>query len=160
MENPNPIFHTPTPSTDNDILPIIKERLSIKDEITPKHLYSIIKDINDPEYPNSLEELGVVLLEQCHFKDGIATVFYTPTIPHCSMATLIGLSIRIKLWRFLPKQIEIDVFIMEGKHVSQEPINKQLNDVERVSAALENKHLRRVLEQCLGEERQVGIAFS
>lgn len=159
MENPNPTLHIPVPTSYQ--LPSIKERLSFKDTIITKEIiYSIIKDINDPEYPNSLEELGVVLMEQCHIKENIVTVFYTPTIPHCSMATLIGLSIRVKLMRLLPKQYEIDVFIMEGKHVSQEPINKQLNDVERVAAALENSHLRKVLEQCLGEERQVGIAFS
>ena len=30
------------------------------------------------------------------------SVLFTPTIPHCSMATLIGLSIRVKLLRSLP----------------------------------------------------------
>ena len=33
------------------------------------------------------------------------TVHFTPTIPHCSMATLIGLSIRVRLLRALPRRL-------------------------------------------------------
>lgn len=32
---------------------------------------------------------------------------FTPTIPHCSMATLIGLSIRVKLLRSLPPRFKV-----------------------------------------------------
>ena len=34
-------------------------------------------------------------------------VEFTPTIPHCSMATLIGLSIRVKLLRSLPTRFKV-----------------------------------------------------
>eukprot|EP01138_Halocafeteria_seosinensis_P002714 gb/GECG01002775.1/.p1 GENE.gb/GECG01002775.1/~~gb/GECG01002775.1/.p1 ORF type:complete len:107 (+),score=3.85 gb/GECG01002775.1/:1-321(+) len=34
-------------------------------------------------------------------------VFFTPTIPHCSMATLIGLCIRVKLLRSLPPRFKV-----------------------------------------------------
>ena len=34
-------------------------------------------------------------------------VEFTPTIPHCSMATLIGLSIRVKLLRSLPSRFKV-----------------------------------------------------
>jgi hypothetical protein len=68
-------------------------------------------------------------------------VEFTPTIPNCTMATLIGLMIRVKLYRSLPQRFKVDVYIENGKHEQQAEINKQLNDKERVLAALENANL-------------------
>ncbi len=36
-------------------------------------------------------------------------VQFTPTVAHCSMATLIGLSIRVKLMRTLPARFKVDI---------------------------------------------------
>ncbi|CAL8148900.1 unnamed protein product [Orchesella dallaii] len=74
---------------------------------------------------------------------------FTPTIPHCSMATLIGLSIRVQLMRSLPSRFKVDIAITPGSHASEIAINKQLADKERVAAALENSHLIEVVNQCL-----------
>ena len=49
----------------------------------------------------------------------LVKVQFTPTIPHCSMATLIGLSIRVKLLRSLPAQYKVDVLISPGSHASE-----------------------------------------
>ena len=76
-------------------------------------------------------------------------VQFTPTIPHCSMATLIGLSIRVRLLRALPDRFKVDVEIFPGTHASADAVNKQLADKERVAAALENTHLLEVVNQCL-----------
>ncbi|XP_005427506.1 cytosolic iron-sulfur assembly component 2B [Geospiza fortis] len=77
------------------------------------------------------------------------SVEFTPTIPHCSMATLIGLSIKVKLLRSLPERFKLDVHITPGTHASEHAVNKQLADKERVAAALENSHLLEVVNQCL-----------
>ncbi|XP_008942300.1 PREDICTED: mitotic spindle-associated MMXD complex subunit MIP18, partial [Merops nubicus] len=109
-----------------------------------------IRSINDPEHPLTLEELNVV--EQVRVKVSPAStvaVEFTPTIPHCSMATLIGLSIKVKLIRSLPERFKLDVHITPGTHVSEHAVNKQLADKERVAAALENSHLLEVVNQCL-----------
>ena len=55
-------------------------------------------------------------------------IAFTPTIPHCSMATIIGLSIRVKLLRSLPPRFKVDVTIAPGTHASEEAVNKQLAD--------------------------------
>ena len=69
---------------------------------------------------------------------------------HCSMATLIGLCLRVKLHRSLPPaRFGVDVSIEPGTHVSEKAINKQLRDKERVRAALENKHLAGVVDKCI-----------
>ncbi len=54
----------------------------------------LIRSINDPEHPLTLEELGVVDLDKIEVsdKDDMCSIYFTPTIPHCSMATLIGKS--------------------------------------------------------------------
>ncbi|MGH0126160.1 UNVERIFIED_CONTAM: hypothetical protein FKN15_026129 [Acipenser sinensis] len=80
------------------------------------------KTINDPEHPLSLEELNVVEKVRVRVNDNDSTVSveFTPTIPHCSMATLIGLSIKVKLLRSLPERFKIDVHITPGTHASEQ----------------------------------------
>lgn len=114
-------------------------------------LIDLIRNINDPEHPLSLEELHV--LEQSRVQvdceKNEVSIQFTPTIPHCSMATLIGLSIRVKLLRALPPRFKVTVEITPGTHSSELAINKQLKDKERVCAALENSHLIEVINQCI-----------
>ena len=101
----------------------------------------MLRHINDPEHPLTLEQLSVVTPDLIEVQGSNVTVRFTPTIPNCTMATLIGLMIRVKLHRSLPASFKVDVFIEEGKHDQQTEINKQLNDKERVFAALENNNL-------------------
>lgn len=84
-------------------------------------------------------------------------IHFTPTIPHCSMATLIGLAIRVKLLRSLPARFKVRVKITPGSHASEEAVNKQLADKERVAAALENAHLLDVVNQCLALKKDEEI---
>ena len=80
-----------------------------------------------------------------------------------------GLSIRVRLMRSLPPRYKVDIRVKPGSHQSEHAcacplpcddnggawliakfkVNKQLNDKERVAAALENPALLEVLEQCL-----------
>lgn len=117
----------------------------------PPLLADLIRVINDPEHPLTLEELHVVeenLIALDNATNEIK-INFTPTIPHCSMATLIGLSIRVKLLRALPPRFKVTVEITPGTHASELAVNKQLADKERVAAALENKHLIEVINQCI-----------
>lgn len=107
-----------------------------RDKIDAEEVFDIIRNIEDPEHPNSLEELGVVSLEQVQVSDegpsvdgapclkSTVDVRFTPTIPHCSMATLIGLCLRVKLLRSLPSRFKISVQIEPGTHASELAINK------------------------------------
>ncbi|CEO97824.1 MIP18 family-like domain-containing protein [Plasmodiophora brassicae] len=122
-----------------------------RDPIDAEEIFDLIRDINDPEHPLTLEQLNVARREDISVDDGrgYVRVCFTPTIPHCSMATLIGLSVRVQLLRSLPRRFKIDVYIAAGTHASETAINKQLNDKERVMAALENPHLLDVVNKCL-----------
>ncbi|KAE8618607.1 hypothetical protein XENTR_v10009425 [Xenopus tropicalis] len=119
-------------------------------------VYDIIRNIRDPEKPNTLEDLDVVsescvsvqeLDEECY----LVVIRFTPTVPHCSLATLIGLCLRVKLQRCLSFKHKLEIYISEGTHSTEEDINKQINDKERVSAAMENPNLREIVEQCVTE---------
>lgn len=98
-----------------------------------------------------MEELHV--LEEDHVTvdntKNLINILFTPTIPHCSMATLIGLSIRVKLLRSLPTRFKVTIQITPGTHSSEGAINKQLADKERISASLENSTLLEVVNQCI-----------
>ncbi|XP_070686751.1 cytosolic iron-sulfur assembly component 2A isoform X2 [Pempheris klunzingeri] len=87
-------------------------------------VYDVIRSIKDPEKPNTLEELDVVTekcveVQELSEDEYLIIIKFSPTVPHCSLATLI--------------------------------VNKQINDKERVAAAMENPNLREIVEQCVIE---------
>ena len=125
-----------------------------EDLIDEREVFDIIRNLQDPEHPLTLEELNVLDIDsvKVDHKNMICRVEFTPTIPHCSMATLIGLSIQVKLLRSLPSNYKTEVSIKAGTHSSEAAINKQLADKERVAAALENVHLLQVVNKCLEDE--------
>lgn len=110
-----------------------------------------IRDITDPEHPYTLEQLHVVTEESIEIDDtaGWVRVEFTPTVEHCSMATLIGLCIRVKLLKSLPSRFKLDISLAPGSHATEDAVNKQLNDKERVAAALENPSLLAMVDKCL-----------
>lgn len=123
----------------------------VEDPVDPREIFDLVKDIKDPEHPLTLEELNVVREEQISYdpETRVTTIEFSPTINRCSMAPLIGLSIIVKLLRTLPDNMKIDVRISSGTHDSEEAYNKQLNDKERVAAALENSNLLSVINACI-----------
>ncbi|RNF07542.1 MIP18 family protein [Trypanosoma rangeli] len=126
---------------------------ALRDPIDALEVFQHICTIRDPEHPNTLEELKVVEPELIHVDEANRTVRvqFTPTVPHCSMTTLIGLCISLKLQRSLPRWTKVDVCVTPCSHEQEEQVNKQLKDKERVAAALENKNLLNVVESCLNE---------
>lgn len=148
LENANPVIFQ---RSGERLLTGSEEDQDVHDPIDDREIFDLIRSINDPEHPLSLEELNVVEQVRVKVDDTASTVGieFTPTIPHCSMATLIGLSIKVKLLRSLPDRFKIDVLITPGTHASEEAVNKQLADKERVAAALENSSLLEVVNQCL-----------
>ncbi|KAJ8093031.1 hypothetical protein PM082_020512 [Marasmius tenuissimus] len=128
---------------DDDVEPIDRDEI-----------FELIRYIKDPEHPGvNLEELRVVSAPQCRISGNFVTIEFTPTVPHCGMSTLIGLSIRVRLLRSLPNRFKVDIFVQPGSHQSENTVNKQLNDKERVAAALENPALVKTLEDCLDTSR-------
>uniref|UniRef100_A0A0D3DS21 MIP18 family-like domain-containing protein n=1 Tax=Brassica oleracea var. oleracea TaxID=109376 RepID=A0A0D3DS21_BRAOL len=110
-----------------------------------------VRDIRDPEHPYSLEQLSVLSEDSITLDDKLNRIIitFTPTIQHCSMATIIGLCLRAKLKECLPLHYKVDIRVSPGSHADEDSVNKQLNDKERVVAALENPNLRQLVDECL-----------
>ncbi|KAL2755002.1 hypothetical protein ACRALDRAFT_1071597 [Sodiomyces alcalophilus JCM 7366] len=131
-----------------------------REPIDEQEIYDLISTISDPEHPLSLGQLAVVNLPHIYINpppstplepDTLVTVRVevTPTITHCSLATVIGLGIRVRLEQALPPNYRVDVRMKENAHAQDDQVNKQLADKERVAAAMENETLRGVLDKML-----------
>lgn len=119
------------------------------DPIDADEIFEYIRHLNDPEHPHTLEQLRVlesanIIVDPVRYT---VRVLFTPTIKHCSQATLIGLMIKVKLIRCLPLNYKVTVLITPGSHDTEVVVNKQLNDKERVAAALENPALLSVINR-------------
>lgn len=150
LQNANPIiFNVVSEENFDDCLDFDDE--FERELVTPAEIFECIRHLNDPEHPLTLEQLNVVNVKNVEVDDEKNKVFiqFTPTIPHCSMATLIGLCIRVKLLRSIPSRFKVTIKIFPGSHNTEDAINKQLNDKERVAAALENVHLLDIVNKCL-----------
>jgi metal-sulfur cluster biosynthetic enzyme len=118
LSNPFPTLVTSASSPDSP-LPLDDPSLDgLRDE-----LFSLVRRIQDPEHRLSLEQLGVVRKAHISFhpvdeaphepareaevsgaadEAVVALVEFTPTVPHCSLATTIGLCIRTKVQSTIP----------------------------------------------------------
>ncbi|AFM99223.1 hypothetical protein EHEL_101310 [Encephalitozoon hellem ATCC 50504] len=131
-------------------------------EVTPHTVFELIRDIRDPEHPYTLEQLGVVSKEgisigAINSDDSVlgiglpikyVRVMFKPTIPHCSMAAVIGLCIKAQLNKYVRSHF-IQVHIVDGGHINFKALNKQLDDKDRVLAAMENETLADLMKECL-----------
>lgn len=122
----------------------------------------LVSKIQDPEHPFSLGQLAVVNLPDitldpppgsvaasCGDSLVHVRVDITPTVSHCSHATVIGLAVRVRLERCLPPNYRVEVCVKESTHAQDDQVTKQLADKERVAAALENSALVSVLDSML-----------
>lgn len=128
-----------------------------REEIDEQEVYDLISTISDPEHPLSLGSLGVVKLDDIAIfaptspRSRISTVrvLITPTTTACSLTTVIGLGVKVRLVNALPPRFRIDVRIKEGTSKTADEVNKQLGDKERVAAAMENRSLVSVVNTML-----------
>lgn len=124
---------------------------TVEDPLDALEVFQLIRHIRDPEHPLTLEELRVVVPELVHVntQKKVVTIQFVPTVPHCSLTSLIGLCISLELSRSLPAYYKVDVSVAPGTHLHEEQVNQQLRDKERVAAALENPNLLKVVESCI-----------
>ncbi|KAJ0399603.1 hypothetical protein P43SY_008922 [Pythium insidiosum] len=56
------------------------------DPFEPDEVFEMLRHVNDPEHPLTLEQLKVMSLENILVDDAnsYVRVYFTPTIPHCS----------------------------------------------------------------------------
>lgn len=117
-------------------------------------VFDVICNIKDPEHPFTLQQLDIISEDRIEVQkdDGIRCsirIEFTPTVAHCSLATTIGLCIREKIRKEIPRICKVDIKVTPGSHSSEKEINRQINDKERVAAAMENPFLKPLIEECI-----------
>lgn len=94
--------------------------------LTEIDIVDLLRTIKDPEKPQTLEQLDVVyedcveISQQTPKGVSVIRIEFNPTVPHCSLATLIGLCIRVKLERQLVALFKLDIYIKKGAHSTEE----------------------------------------
>nr|UXY87701.1 protein AE7-like 1 [Cryptomonas curvata] len=124
---------------------------------------SLLKEIRDPEFPCYLLDLDVLSTEKIIIENHLLNqniciaIVVAPTYNKCSMSTVIGLSIENILFNritgtffkfYFPQtwSWKSCVFIPSKFHIKGFMITKQLNDKERISAAIENRSIRNIIK--------------
>ena len=159
LENPNPIINK---SPHQYSIEFLKQREKeenddkIEDPIDKYGIYNLIKNIKDPEHPLTLEEINVVNEDDIEIDNNkkYIKIYYTPTIPNCSLSSLIGLSIKAKLINNVDKRYKIDVLIKPGTQDLEDDINKQLSDKERVLTAIESDNMNALLSKIIKNDNE------
>ncbi|KAM3278431.1 hypothetical protein ACQJBY_045976 [Aegilops geniculata] len=90
-------------------------------------VFDTVRDIKDPEHPYSLEQLSVLSQESVSVDEklGHIQITFTPTVQHCSMATVIGLCLRLKLMQNFPPHYKIDIKVAPGSLANEESAERQ-----------------------------------
>ena len=98
-------------------------------------VFDMVKNIKDPEYPYTLQQLGIVSVDDIRIEKRVLTLEFKPTIMNCTMAVFIGLALIAKLNLCVPKQYICRVKIKSGTHNDEANLNKQFCDKERSESA-------------------------
>ena len=110
----------PEPIDADEVFGTISYLCRLDSELSGALVEDLIRSISDPEHRSmSLEQLAVVSAPQVTVTPNHVLVEFTPTVPHCGMSTLIGLSIRVRLLRALPTRFKVDIRVKPGSHQSE-----------------------------------------
>eukprot|EP01105_Mastigella_eilhardi_P003111 TRINITY_DN13957_c0_g1_i1.p2 TRINITY_DN13957_c0_g1~~TRINITY_DN13957_c0_g1_i1.p2 ORF type:complete len:182 (-),score=54.50 TRINITY_DN13957_c0_g1_i1:126-671(-) len=115
--------------------------------ITPGEVFDLLRDIRDPQFASPLEVLGIVrpeLIEIATQGPAGGCVVRIGVVPQ-SLGALVGLCVRKLLERDLPRRCKVDITVHPQCSPDAQEITKQLNDKERVNAALEHPLLRQAV---------------
>eukprot|EP01063_Lacrimia_lanifica_P020685 TRINITY_DN27991_c0_g1_i1.p1 TRINITY_DN27991_c0_g1~~TRINITY_DN27991_c0_g1_i1.p1 ORF type:complete len:180 (+),score=78.11 TRINITY_DN27991_c0_g1_i1:98-637(+) len=136
--------------------------VELNTQYTSYDFFEILKVVRDPEHPDySLQDLGVirhrgitVAYRDAQFRYADATVTFTPTVPHCHLSPHIALCCHERLGRYLPLETKwkLTILLAPGSHKEEAALNKQINDKERVCAAMQNPALLKEIMKCTGDE--------
>ena len=127
------------------------------------YIFSLLIEIRDPEFPYQLSQLDILSIEKILIEKYILnqniyiTVTINPTYKMCTMSSVIGLSIENILYNKITGILLNEHFpqgwnwkyctnIPHTLHVKSSIITKQLNDKERISAAIENVSIRNIIK--------------
>ncbi|PWZ55989.1 Protein AE7-like 1 [Zea mays] len=141
MINANPVVHERPERASHPHAADVLDPLDVFGGLSWCVASDTVRDIKDPEHPYSLEQLSVLSEEsvsvdetlgriQCvccilssysprhsflctcwGMSTGVTRITFTPTVQHCSMATVIGLCLRLKLMQNFPPHFKVLILL-------------------------------------------------
>ncbi|EAN76994.1 uncharacterized protein TEOVI_000181200 [Trypanosoma equiperdum] len=142
------------------------------DRLTAEDVFYELSTIRDPERPDcTLADLDVVAMNRCRVEyiessadfqslrgqgcndsgkpSVVVKVILQPTVPHCSLMEFICLCVYVRLREVfsLSNNAKFDITLVDGSHVRQRELEKQVADKERLAAAMEDKALLQEVER-------------
>lgn len=129
-------------------------------------IFSHLDNTIDPEYPIILSDLGILKLEYVEILNysssyiTIVKISFFPTFGQCKLAPLVGISLlffiqsKITMKKIIKSYhkswlLFFKINLDKNNHTVGENITRQLNDTERLSAALENSSIRSSALKCI-----------
>jgi hypothetical protein len=121
-----PVNETPLVFTAAELAARAKPRaqvLDADDEDLIDEIWGYVRGIRDPEHPFTLEQLNVLAPERIdiahlpHRKLAIRIEF-CPTVPHCSLASTIGLCLSLQISKYYPRA-KLHLCVSPGSHKTE-----------------------------------------
>ncbi|KAL6578722.1 hypothetical protein OROMI_008938 [Orobanche minor] len=107
-------------------------------------------DIKDPEHPYSLEELKVISEDAIEVDDNASHDYIYSDRRALQHGNSDWLMLKGQTHALSTASVQkVDIRVAPGTHATEDAVNKQLNDKERVAAALENPNLVDMVDECL-----------
>jgi hypothetical protein len=85
-----------------------------------------------------------------------AVITFKPTVPHCTLASTIGLALRHAADSALPEldpPLRVEIRLSEGSHAQEADLSKQVNDKERACAAMEVPRIQEMIDDLVNSKR-------
>uniref|UniRef100_A0A804M4W1 MIP18 family-like domain-containing protein n=1 Tax=Zea mays TaxID=4577 RepID=A0A804M4W1_MAIZE len=123
MINANPVVHERPERASHPHAADVLDPLDVFGRVLQSSPHTV-RDIKDPEHPYSLEQLSVLSEESVSVDEtlGRIQITFTPTVQHCSMATVIGLCLRLKLMQNFPPHFKVDIKVAPGSLANEESV--------------------------------------
>uniref|UniRef100_A0A803MVW6 Aminotransferase class I/classII large domain-containing protein n=1 Tax=Chenopodium quinoa TaxID=63459 RepID=A0A803MVW6_CHEQI len=71
-------------------------------------------------------------------------ITFTPTVQHCSMATVIGLCLRVKLKHYFPPHYKVDIEVSPGSYADEGSVSGVLNSLMKNLNPSDNRQILRL----------------
>ncbi len=106
----------------------------------------VLRKINDPEFPVSVVDMGIVGEDDITVEEGKVSVTFTPTSSMCPMGGVIGVIIKNVLEDKLG--VDVEVKVRPGTHINEEAINDMLSNKARYNQVVKQLKESGMLERC------------
>jgi len=118
----------------------------MESKMQKEKILDILRKVNDPEFPMSVVELGVVDEKSITVKNNFVEIEFTPTTPFCPEGIALGVLIKYAVEEALGKKVSVKV--KRGTYLKEDMVNDLLRNEARYAEALQRIKSSGLIEIC------------